>query len=141
MRILFSVLLPILLLSLMQPSPVLAEAAPPLPAGALDRSEVIALFHNKTVESVTLSKYRNSVSYYSPTGEIRQLRDGKKRLGQWRVNKQGRICLQMEDDQEKCRIIVREGDGGYRKYIVRNSGPHKPVVGYRKFVEGNPGNL
>ncbi len=69
------------------------------------------------------------------------MRSGQKRLGHWRVNANGRICLQMEESEEKCRIIVKEADGSYQKYIVKKSGDHEASVGYRKFVDGNPGNL
>lgn len=116
------------------------EPAPLIP-GALKRSEVLELFLDKTVESVTLVQKRVSLSYYSPTGEVRQLRDGQKRFGHWRVSDKGRICLQMDDAEEKCRVIVRESDGSYQKYIIKKDGQHDASVGYRSFVSGNPDNL
>lgn len=112
-----------------------------VPAETLGRTKVFALFYDKTVESVTLGKGRVSLSYYSPTGEIRQLREGQQRLGTWRVNKNGRICLAMDGAKEKCRVMVREADGSYRKYVVKKNGKHRAVVGYRRFIPGNPNNL
>jgi len=109
----------------------------PLPEGTLSQDEVIKLFVDKTVESVTVVQGRVSVSYYSPDGEVRQQRDGQKRNGTWRINKNGRICLAMEGDEESCRIIVREGDK-YVKYVVKNDGNHQPVVRYNWFKPGNP---
>jgi len=107
-----------------------------LPVGTLSQMQVRNLFLDHTVESETFSKGRTSVSYYSPNGEVHQLRDGKKRYGHWRVKKNGRICLSMEGDKESCRIIVREGDS-YTKYVVKKDGNHKPVVKYNWFKAGN----
>ncbi len=112
-----------------------------LPATTLSADEVRALFLGRTIESRTLVKKRGSLTYYRPDGEVRQLRDGTTRLGRWRVNRKGRICLRMEALREKCRIIVREPDGGYRKYIVRKNGQHQPTVDYVRFWEGNRFNI
>jgi hypothetical protein len=114
--------------------PVASEA---LPAGTLTSPEVFALFNNKTVFSVTAVQLRESVSYYDPNGEVRQMRHSITRKGRWRVTDFGRICLQMEDLPEKCRIIAKE-NGIYKKYIVRKSGPHQHSVSYPEFRDGNP---
>jgi len=58
------------------------------------------------------------------------------RCGHWRVTKNDRLCLRMEDLPEKCRIVVAE-NGGYKKYIVRKNGKHQPTVSYLSFLEGN----
>ena len=108
-----------------------------LPPGTLTKDEVTSLFSGMTVESLTVTKKLASITYYDASGEVRQLRDGSKRLGYWRVRKDGRICLQMEDLKEKCRIIVRRLGGGYRKYIVRKNGLHQPTVDYIRFVKGD----
>lgn len=108
-----------------------------LPEGTLTADEIVSLFSNHTVESVTAVKGRVSLSFYAPDGELRQMRHGKKRHGTWRVTPNDRICLQMEDLPEKCRIIVREG-GVYKKYIVKKNGRHQHSVTYRSFVKGNP---
>jgi len=109
--------------------------SPILPKGTLDRKQIKELFTGKTVESITAGKGRVSHSYYGTDGTIEQVRNGKRRLGKWRVTKSGRICLQMEERGEKCRIIVKEGDE-YKKFIVRKNGRHQHSVTYRNFVEG-----
>ncbi len=106
-----------------------------LPRGTLKRKKVIKLFSGQTVESVTASKGRVSVSYYNPDGTLEQLRDGVKRHGKWQVDKSSRICLQMEGLEKKCRIIVKEGDE-YKKYIVKKNGHHQHSVSYRNFTPG-----
>jgi len=108
---------------------------PVLPYGTLSRDKVITLFSGQTVESVTASSGRVSRTYYYPDGRIEQIRDGDKRFGKWWVRDDARICLQMEELQEKCRIIVKE-DGEYRKYIVRKNSQHQHSVSYRNFNKG-----
>jgi hypothetical protein len=108
---------------------------PLLPLGTLKAIEVVKLFSGQTVESVTASKSRVSHTYYDPDGTVEQVRNGVKRYGKWRVTKNARMCLQMEDLEEKCRIIVKEA-GEYKKYIVKKSGHHQHSVSYRKFSSG-----
>ena len=108
---------------------------PLLPLGTLKKKQVIKLFSGQTVESVTASKSRVSRTYYAPDGTVEQVRNATKRYGKWRVSNDARICLQMEDRKEKCRIIVKEGDE-YKKYIVKKNGHHQHSVSYRKFTPG-----
>lgn len=108
---------------------------PLLPPGTLRDKQIIQLFAGKTVESVTASQGRVSISYYALDGTLEQVRDGAHRNGTWRVSKNDRICLKMENLQEKCRIIVKEGDE-YKKYIVKKNGRHQHSVSYRKFAPG-----
>lgn len=111
-----------------------------LPAGTLDAEQVTELFSGKTVESVTAVRGRVSLSFYDVDGSLRQTRNDQTRSGKWRVRKDGRICLQMENFLEKCRIIVKDGDV-YKKYIVKKNGRHQNSVNYRKFWVGNPFGL
>lgn len=108
---------------------------PLLPEGTLGKDQVLKLFSGNTVESVTASQGRVSQTYYAPDGKIEQLRDGVMRFGTWQVSNSGRMCLQMEGTEEKCRIIVKEGDQ-IKKYIVKTSGQHQHSVSYRKFTQG-----
>lgn len=108
-----------------------------LPANTLNSEQLYSLFVGNTVESVSLSKGRKSLTYYDPDGQVRQQRGNQTRLGQWRITKRGRICLQMENKKKKCRIILRE-NGTYKKYIVKKSGDHKLVVSFTRFMPGNP---
>lgn len=107
-----------------------------LPPGTLDAAAVTALFSGKTVESVLDKTGRVSLTYYSPTGELRQLQNGEKRNGRWEVRGDGRICLDFPGDDRQCRIIVKDGDV-YRKYVVKKDGMHEPVVTYKSFRNGN----
>ena len=129
-----------LLIGLLVLSATAAFAAIPLndlPRGTLTKQELLNLFSDRTVVSVTAVRGRRSVSYYAPNGEIRQRRLGITRRGHWQVTKNARICLQMEDLPEKCRIVVREGDL-YKKYIVKKNGHHQHTITYLSFRKGNP---
>lgn len=132
---------PIALIVLTLALPVFAQETPTseiaLPQGTLTTRELLALFSDKTVYSVTAKGGRESVSYYSPTGELRQKRSGITRSGRWRVTDNNRICLQMENLPDKCRIVVKE-QGTYKKYIVRKNGLHQFTVAYPVFQKGNP---
>lgn len=108
----------------------------PLPPGTLTAGEVTALFSDRTAESVLESNNRVSLTYYNPNGQLRQLQDGLKRSGAWRVQDNGRICLRFGTEGEKCRIIVKEGEV-YSKYVVKKSGQHERVLSYTSFKEGN----
>lgn len=112
------------------------QKAPLLPPGTLTKGQIEKLFSGKTVESVTASKGRVSFSYYATDGTLEQVREGSRRYGKWRVSDENRICLQMEDLKEKCRIIVQQGDR-YKKYIVKKNGRHQHSVSYEKFLDGN----
>ncbi len=108
-----------------------------LPENTLDSSQLRNLFVGNTVESVTVPKGRKSLTYYDPQGLVRQQRGDRLRVGQWRITKRGRICLQMENQRERCRIILQENNR-YNKYIVKKSGDHRLVVSYTRFMSGNP---
>lgn len=121
-------------------APALQAAKVKLPQGTLKRKALKNLFSDRTVNSITAKKGRLAVTYYSPNGEVRQLRKGKRWHGSWRVTKKGRFCIQMEGLREKCRIVVKEGTS-YKKYIVKKNGKHQHTLTYLSFSEGNPYGL
>lgn len=131
--------LPLLLVGFNGPAIAADEEDPTvaLPAGTLNAVELFQLFSDRTVESVTAVQGRESTSYYDPNGQVRQLRLGQVRKGRWRVTASSRICLQMEDLPEKCRIVVKE-QGTFHKYIVKKNGRHQHTITYSRFLPGNP---
>lgn len=131
----FAVILTLLLAGCAGVATKKKEFVPP-PSGTLDAASVIALFSDKTVESVLDKTGRASLTYYSPTGELRQLQNGEKRSGSWEVREDGRICLDFPGDDRQCRVIVKEGNV-YKKYIIKKDGNHVPVVTYKSFRDGN----
>ncbi|MGB3213099.1 MAG: hypothetical protein WBB19_20520 [Desulforhopalus sp.] len=108
-------------------------SSPPLEK--LNKETCVMLFANKTVESETVRKGRVSLTYYSPDGSLEISRNGKIYEGTWRVTDNDRMCLKIENSQEKCRIIVREGET-ISKYIVKKNGHHQKSVKYRRFMAG-----
>jgi len=113
-----------------------SKAEVSLPPGTLNASEVTSLFSERTVESVLISSGRISLTYYNPDGTLNQLQNGSKRNGVWRVRDDGRICLTFAGQEEKCRIIVKEGNI-YSKYIVKKNGLHERIITYKSFRDGN----
>ncbi len=139
-RFLFSTLLATAVLMLTLSPMVFAADSIRLPAGTLDAKELRQLFIGKTVQSLNVKNKRISLTYYDPSGKVRQLRKGKLRSGKWKIKDNGRICLKMGNARNKCRIVVFE-QGEYKKYIVKKDGRHKHVIDYRSFITGNPHNL
>ncbi len=128
--------LPVLVLLLALPACAVVQRND-VPDGTLSAGEIRALFTDRTVKSVTFSNGRVSETYYMASGELRQSREGKLRLGTWRVPSRGRLCQQVGEAEENCRAIVRIGDT-YLKYKIRKSGDHRPTVRYISFTPGNP---
>jgi hypothetical protein len=112
----------------------LSESFEP-PLEKLDKDAIIKLFSDKTVESETVRKGRVSLTYYYPDGTLELQRNGKTYSGTWRVRDDDRMCLKIENSQEKCRIIVKQGTL-YGKYIVKNNGRHQQSITYRRFMSG-----
>jgi hypothetical protein len=109
------------------------SSSPPLEI--LNKKEIILLFSDKTVESETVRRGRLSMTYYHPDGTLDLLRNGKEYSGAWRVTDKDRMCLNIENSQEKCRIIVKQGSS-FSKYIVKKNGKHQQSISYRRFRPG-----
>lgn len=99
--------------------------------------EVQTMFAGKTVYARNAKTKTKSVSYYTPDGKVRQLRNGRKRTGVWFVDGKGRMCLQMDDAiKPSCRVVVMGDDGVVKKYR-RSNKRWKLAVVYERFVDGN----
>lgn len=101
----------------------------------LSQAEVRALFTRHTVTSVNAESGKRSVTYYTPS-RVRQIRDGQRRTGTWRVKRNGLMCMTMGTNPEVCRFVRRDSDGVLRKYKPGFIDP-KPTVYYESFVPGN----
>lgn len=88
----------------------------------LDAGEVRALFVDHTVTSRNLNTGTVSISYYDPDGSVRQIRNDRQRTGYWRVMQNGLICLQMQSNEESCRVVRLDRDNIYRKYKLSKVG-------------------
>lgn len=101
----------------------------------LTSAQVVALFQGHTVESQSLSTGVTSFTFYAADGSVIQERHWGKRLGKWKVNELGEICLSMEENPFKCREIHQVGEK-YYKYRLKKSGKLVKVVRYRQFIPG-----
>ncbi|MES9897434.1 MAG: hypothetical protein ABW148_00230 [Sedimenticola sp.] len=102
----------------------------------LNGEETRKLFADNTVEALNLNTGTTSFTYYANSGEVRQERLWEQRLGNWRINQKGEICLQLDEGKEGCHIIGKLG-GTYRKYRIDTHGKLKPIVRYRRFLPEN----
>lgn len=112
------------------------EAEVALPPGTLNADQVTQRFSGYSAVSVLDKSGRVSLTYYNPDGTLRQKQDGEQRSGNWRVKRDGRICLDFPGERERCRIIVKEGET-YVKYIVKKDNRHERILSYRSFEQGN----
>lgn len=110
----------------------------PLVGGAetLTAPEVRRLFVGNTVESYNMNTGLNSFTYYHPNGQAIQERLWAKRMGSWKIEQDGRICLAFGKSELKCRHIVRER-GRYYKVLPDEAGKQQKIVRYRYFANGN----
>lgn len=111
-----------------------------LPVGdsseVLTAPEVRRLFVGNTVESYNLNTGFNSFTYYQPNGQAIQERLWSRRMGSWKIDENGRICLAFGKSELKCRHIVRQG-GKHYKVLTDDAGKQQNIVRYRYFANGN----
>lgn len=101
----------------------------------LTSAQVVSLFQRNTVESHSLSSGIISFTFYAADGNVIQERHWGKRLGKWKVNELGEICLSMEGKPFKCREIHQIGEK-YYKYRLKTNGKLEKFVRYRQFIPG-----
>ena len=101
----------------------------------LNSAQIQTLFINKTVESKNLNNDQISYTFYATDGQVIQQRDGEIRTGQWKINSNNKICLNMENTRFGCRYIVRKG-AQYFKYRENKEGRPEPIIRYGSFVPG-----
>lgn len=106
------------------------------PGTVLDETAVKRLFVGNTVESYNLNTRFTSFTYYHPNGEVQQERLWARRMGEWSIRSDGKICLAFNGRPAKCRHIVREGERHY-KILPDENGQPKKIVRYRYFAAGN----
>ncbi len=112
----------------------------------LSADELKALFTGKTAYAYHLHKDLDIIAYFDADGTTRQLRNGNKWTGTWRIDEAGQHCIQLQDPYsgnnkpERCRTIKKEGKK-YVRYKTTDSGNLAAVVKYKKFKDGNPKNL
>jgi len=103
--------------------------------------EIRTLFAGKTVYARNVRTDTQSVSYYTEDGQVRQLRNGRKRMGIWYVDPKGRMCLQMDDAlKASCRVVAMGDDGVVKKYRRSKKRWLLSVV-YERFEPGNTKKL
>ena len=83
-------------------------------------------------------------SYYDAAGLFFSMQSDQAdvRVGDWRVESDGRICIRWHDATENlCRNIVKTLFGRYKKVLFEGGGKRVVIVSYEAFSEGTDDDL
>lgn len=111
-------------------------------AGDLSGEEVRKLISGNTVEAIHTNEGYSIVTYFSPDGTLRQIREGKLASGTWSIDNKGQLCSIREGWGGECRVITQEGNVWKAYKIPKNpSKERKHKRTFTKVLEGNPNKL
>ena len=104
----------------------------------LTREELLELVYDKTVDCRKEKDQSTCVNYFSPEGELAQLRDnGKRKDGRWFLDDSDRLCILWNGKYKPlCFVVTENGDGTYN---MTKKGKHKATI--LDTVSGNRDNL
>ena len=97
------------------------------------------LLTNKTAKGEHLKRDYEFDSFFSPDGDLIQIRaNGKKKTGKWSVKENGKHCVEWDgSDIRKCFPVMSNGDGSFTKVKVKNNGKIKKLIRWTNFRAGN----
>ena len=115
----------------------------------LSADEVRKLFTGNTVESErreygTPGTYtvhilntfaEKSISQFAQDGTLDQQVGNQHKMGKWRVDDNGDLCVQLEDREEHCAPIVKQ-DNSYIRVIKNKKGRDLAQIRYLTFTSG-----
>jgi hypothetical protein len=106
-------------------------------AEPMSADAVKSLLTNNTTYCKNLQKNKEFTNYYREDGTVTKLTpDGKEKQGEWRVDNNGRHCIDWgEGEGECCHPIFDHGNGIYRK--LEEGDPKSEF----RVIEGNPRSL
>ena len=110
----------------------------------LSSEEIRALFSERVVVGYHENQDYDFRSYYDAEGRFASLRlgDAAPREGRWWVTEEDRLCIRwVVGDEDICRSIVADGDGGYRKVRIRRTGRDVTIIRYESFTPGGYGDI
>lgn len=100
----------------------------------LDSTELYELVYDQTADCRKEKDQSLCVNYFSPEGNLTQLRDnGKRKTGRWFLDDADRLCILWDGKYNPlCFAVTENADGTYK--MVRK-GKHKSTI-----LETAPGN-
>lgn len=116
-------------------APVNLSAQTAVPGEIVKQSELKSLFYDKTVEVEILKPQQTVLTYFSPNGELRQIKKRRLYKGSWKVTKGDRLCTKIGSNSRKCRIVRWDGNQ-FKQYIVKKNGDDIHELTYSKFHQG-----
>ena len=113
-------------------------ALPAWSDNSLDRFELEELVYDKTANCRKEKDQSLCMNYFSPEGEIIQVRDnGKRKDGRWFLDDSDRLCILWYGKfRPLCFVVSKNEDGSFN--MVRN-GKHKSTI--LKLSDGNTENF
>ena len=113
-------------------------AESPDSAKSLDRFELEELVLDKTASCRKEKDKSHCVNYFSPEGELVQVRDsGKRKDGRWFLDDSDRLCILWNGKLKPLCFVVTKNDDG--TYNMVKSGKHKSTI--LELKDGNTENL
>lgn len=109
----------------------------------LDGTALEALYAGNVVEGKHMKKGYDFRGLYHPDGTFRSYQTGRKepRDGQWWVDGD-KICISWQDAPASlCRHVLKDGQGNYRKALVKFFWREVDVVKYHRISPGNHTDL
>ena len=117
----------------------LASTPAVLAGDFLSADELRAAVTDKTFKGVHLKKDYSYVTFNGGDGIVTQIKDdGSKETGKWRVDDDGKHCVEWDGSgQEKCFPVKDNGDGSLTKTKVTGNGKQIPLLQWTDFKDGN----
>ncbi|UCB54680.1 MAG: hypothetical protein JSW45_12205 [Thiotrichales bacterium] len=104
---------------------------------SLDRFELEELVYDKTANCRKEKDQSLCINYFSPEGEIIQVRDsGKRKDGRWFLDDSDHLCILWNGKiRPLCFVVTKNGDGTFN---MTRHGKHKSTI--LKISNGNTEN-
>lgn len=113
----------------------------------LTPSEITTLITGKTIYGYDADDRQDVVWYFAPDGKVSQRKKSATSPGTWRMDEDGRLCIQLRDpysdvtQKERCRGFSQEGES-YSMYGLGKDGRKKGgAMSVKKIAEGNAENM
>lgn len=102
-------------------------SAPALAGEQLNQDELLDLIYDKTSDCRKEKDQSTCVNYFSPEGEIAQLREsGVRKDGHWFLDDSGRLCILWHGKYKPLCFVVTENEDG--TYNMNRKGKHKSTI-------------
>jgi hypothetical protein len=104
-----------------------AQAGEDLTSEQLDSFELYELVYDQTADCRKEKDQSLCVNFFSPEGNLTQLRDnGKRKIGRWFLDDADRLCILWDGKYKPLCFVVTENEDG--TYNMVRKGKHKSTI-------------